>query len=574
MEESIQVIQGVLDDVRPPLLEFNLIKDTNDFKEYNIITKKRSNTQKGDNPFTNFLNSFIFCNDTINIKVPKKSFMIKNNKAKFAYAIGLFPNPKNKKATYLDGCILAALGLRRQKTNADIICFITHDISKKDRSKLKIVFDKVIYVPYISPYDMGGKGKLKTIQMDPGIFKNCPNYTKEHPYAHVFFKLNIFNPDLFPYEKVCFIDSDLVPLNYYDSLFMLDCPAGFIEYRKKTPYLESFHWDRCDFLEHGKKIPKELTDIDKKTGADINAGLLLIKPDKKEYDDMIQELTKPIKQWMGPNHLHKGFYTFNFDKPDGRQFIKNSYCYPEQNYLTKRFSGKWKYIEFAFQSWSRDPCNSFGIHMAAFNPKPWFKQPIGSILSINRKYNPYSEEWDVKKIRIPLAIKEDTKSSYENISYSYEIFNEVIIWGLIHYPKLTQFFSKDIEIHGTKVSFDRDIFKNVSRNKPFIKLHEINKKSKLYERLSVSQKIITNLLNNYNRHKKTKKNLRLICNYKKNNKKRNTKIIQYPGYPNKKKKYILDGGRKKLSKKKLSKKKLSKKKLLKKNKHCILYYFT
>ena len=48
-----------------------------------------------------------------------------------------------------------------------------------------------------------------------------PNYTKEHPYSHVFFKLHIFNPEYFPYEKVCFVDSDLVPLNYYDSLFML-----------------------------------------------------------------------------------------------------------------------------------------------------------------------------------------------------------------------------------------------------------------------------------------------------------------------------------------------------------------
>ena len=26
----------------------------------------------------------------------------------------------------------------------------------------------------------------------------------------VFFKIHIFNPKLFPYEKVCFVDSDLV----------------------------------------------------------------------------------------------------------------------------------------------------------------------------------------------------------------------------------------------------------------------------------------------------------------------------------------------------------------------------
>ena len=72
--------------------------------------------------------------------------------------------------------------------------------------------------------------------MDPDIFKNCPNYTKEHPYSHVFFKLHIFNPKLFPYEKVCFVDSDLVPMNYYDSLFMLNTPAGWVEYRKKWPF--------------------------------------------------------------------------------------------------------------------------------------------------------------------------------------------------------------------------------------------------------------------------------------------------------------------------------------------------
>ena len=48
----------------------------------------------------------------------------------------------------------------------------------------------------------------------------------------------------------------------------------------------------------------------------------------------------------------------------------------------------------------------------------------------------------------------------DNISYSYEIFNEVIIWGMVNYPKLSEFFVYDTQIHGTKVSFDRDVFKN------------------------------------------------------------------------------------------------------------------
>ena len=70
-------------------------------------------------------------------------------------------------------------------------------------------------------------------------------------------------------------------------------------------------------------------------------------------------IQKPIDARMGKNKYHKGFYTFNFDTPQGNKFIDSSYCFPEQNYLTKRYSGKWHYIEFAFQSWALDPCNAF-----------------------------------------------------------------------------------------------------------------------------------------------------------------------------------------------------------------------
>jgi glutaredoxin len=461
----------------------------------------------------------------------------KNGKKKFAYAVGMFPNPKTKKASYLDGCIFAALGLKRQNTEADVICFITHDISKSDKKKLEVVFDKVMYVPYISPYDMGGTGKLKTIMMDPELFDNCPNYTKNHPYVHVFFKLHIFNPKLFPYEKVCFVDSDLVPLNYYDSLFLLDCPAGYVEYRKKIPYLKSHHWDRCDSLKHGGVIPSFITDVDKPTGADVNAGLLLVKPDKKEYDEMIKQLTSPLKTWMGPNKFHKGFYTFNFDKYDGREFVSNSYCYPEQNYLTKRYSGKWKYIEFAFQSWGLDPCNSFGIHMAAFNPKPWFKQPAALKLKIDEQYNPYLNKSDNKIIKIPIAIEEGTNNNYDNISFSYEIFNELILWGLINYPTLCDFFVHETQIHGTKISFDRDLFEPLSKDKniQFEYLKNIKKKNPNYNRLSLTQKYISDLLN---KNKKTynivKDNYLQICRSNKitNNgdRRHDFTIINYPEY--------------------------------------------
>ena len=508
---------GGLDFVRPPMLEIEKIDETKDYKEYKVTTfrtpKDRNSTDSNDQSyiFTSVTDSMIFCNETMKIKMPKKKFMKdKNGKHKFAYAFGMFPYPKTGKAAYLDGCILGALGLKRQGVNADVICFVTPDINLQDRMKLAVVFDEVIRVPYISPYEMPDDGDetLKTIMMDPKIFDNCNKYTKMHPYTHVFFKLHIFNPELFPYEKVCFVDSDLVPMNYYDSLFMLNTPAGWVEYRKKFPYKDSYAWDRCDFLKHGEPIPKIFTDVDTPGGADVNAGLMVIKPNKKEYNSMIRQITGPLQSWMGPEKYHKGFYDFNFDNPIGSKFVPNSYCYPEQNYLTKRYSGKWTFIEFAFQSWSLDPCNSFGIHMAAFNPKPWFKQPAGTEVTLKEKPKPYVKLFDdeyedlQQPVEIPQAVAMfDENLNYENISISYELFNDVIIWGLVNYPELHTFFMEAAQVHGSKVSFDKDIFKPLSKQHQFLHFKDIKKGTSIYNRLSMSQKYICNLIQDYDKFK-------------------------------------------------------------------------
>jgi len=529
--------------VRPPQLKFNKIRDTKDYTEYEVETYKdaKNEAEDSDNTdkvFTNDIDSLIYCNDTLTIQIPKKNFMKKSGKSKFAYAFGMFPNPKTGKAAYLDGCILGALGLRRQETIADIICFITPDISQAAKKKLEVVFDKVIYVPYISPYKMEGSGDLETIMMDPDIFKNCPNYTKEHPYSHVFFKLHIFNPDLFPYEKVCFVDSDLVPMNYYDSLFLLNTPAGWVEYRKKLPFQKSFHWDRCDYLEHGKPIPKIFTDIGTKGASDVNAGLMVISPNKKEYDAMIKQLTSPLKEWMGPGKEHIGFYDMELNKDksiSGRKFVDSSYCYPEQSYLTRRYSGKWTYIEYSFQSWSLDPCNSFGIHMAAFNPKPWFKQPANSKIKGAPGFNPYFDP-DIFVSEIPKAvIPENEKMILENISISYELFNDLIIWGLVNYSKLVDFFLEDTRIYGTKISFGEDKFKPLSGKDEYKLIRDIPKKDPDYKKLSISQQYISNLLNNYKDFvTKVKDKYLSICHTKTKDRYGNylfdRKIITYPDH--------------------------------------------
>ena len=365
-----------------------------------------------------------------------------------------------------------------------------------------------------------------------------------------FFKLHIFNPEIFPYEKVCFVDSDLVPLNYYDSLFMLDCPAGWVEYRKKIPYLESYNWDRCDFLKHGKKIPKIFTDVDTPGGSDVNAGLLLVEPNKKEYDSMIKELQQPIEKWMGKDKYHKGFYNFDFDTPQGNKFFKISYCFPEQNYLTKRYSGEWTFIGFAFQSWALDPCNSFGIHMAAFNPKPWFKQPKSGAIKISKKYSPYVKNYK-KRVRLPIALKEDTKNNYENITFSYEMFNEVIVWGLVNYESLKDFLYTILKYMVKKYLLIKIYLNHLKKVKVIVKkvqsmkLKDIDKESPYFYKLSKTQQQISNLINDYDNYvDDIRDNYLEICKTKiKKDNKYSFKILQYPTYKNKVKLKLLEQDR-------------------------------
>ena len=56
------------------------------------------------------------------------------------------------------------------------------------------------------------------------------------------------------------------------------------------------------------------------------------------------------------------------------------------------------------------------------------------------------------------------KTSYENITYSYEIFNEIIAWGLMEYKRLSNYFMRDVVICGTKISYDRDIFEPIDKD--------------------------------------------------------------------------------------------------------------
>jgi len=56
---------------------------------------------------------------------------------------------------------------------------------------------------------------------------------------------------------------------------------------------------------------------------------------------------------------------------------------------------------------------------------------------------------------------------------------------------------ENAEVHGSKVSFDKDIFKPLNDKHQFLHFKDIKKGDSVYRRLSMSQKYICNLINDY-----------------------------------------------------------------------------
>lgn len=220
---------------------------------------------------------------------------------------------------YVSGAIVLAYSIRKLGTNADLVILITHDVSENARMVLKQFYDHIIPVDYIE----------------------TPNWRVKHqPHrkylSYVFTKFHLFN--LTQYKKVLFYDADALVLKYPNHLFSLNAPAGhfntekseLISYDNNCNYvLKQMKWYDifCKCCKHGNVIPKHFTDEVahnfKKTG--VAAGLLLLEPKKGILEDILEDL--------------KGKYG---------DLVRNKFIWPEQQYLTLKYSGQWHSINPVF----------------------------------------------------------------------------------------------------------------------------------------------------------------------------------------------------------------------------------
>ncbi|MBN2006863.1 MAG: hypothetical protein JXA21_26150 [Anaerolineae bacterium] len=269
--------------------------------------------------------------------------------ARFAFVTLLMLNDN-----YLPGVLAQAFALRRQKTQADLACLVTEEITAEARDALKVLYTHVIEVDKIFiPY-----ARRQARQYVPFVF------TRMHAL-----RMGAGGDLGLRYEKVVELDADVLPMRHYDHLFSLPAPAGilnerkehFLDYDAQGRYIippsvatsGTWRWHAVydSLCPHGARIPQEVTDRVRSdpTNMGVNSAVLVFAPSQAEFDAIREDLTRP----------------------DVLPLVGDAFEWPDMQYLTMRWSGQWTNIDVRFCGFSGYPNLKilFGTHYAGL--KPW-----------------------------------------------------------------------------------------------------------------------------------------------------------------------------------------------------------
>ena len=270
---------------------------------------------------------------------------------------------------FLPGALMQAYSLKRQRTKADTVCLVTPDITAQARQALEAVFDFVVVV-------------------DP-VFIHCKPSDRRQDLPWLLTRLNALrlgpDGDLgFAYQKLVFLDADVLPLKHFDHLFLVDAPGGVLnEYshhlierdqkgrQKKPSHVDvTGRWIWHEVYQdvgHGMRIPREITNRVQSDpdNLGVNTALLVIEPSIEEYSAIMEHV----------------------NSPEIAKLLNSTFDWPDMQYLTLRWSGRWHNIDACFCGINGYPSLSvlFGSHFAGI--KPWDQKRWKSV----RHYSKYTD---------------------------------------------------------------------------------------------------------------------------------------------------------------------------------------
>ncbi|CAK9012759.1 Uncharacterized protein R707 [Durusdinium trenchii] len=245
--------------------------------------------------------------------------------AKRAYVSLIYGTQKK----YVTGALALGFSLEASGTQYDRVLLHTADLPEEALMLLGQLW-QLKEVPYIK-----SAGDLH-VASDKARFKE------------VFTKLHVFNPEAVPYDKVVFLDLDMIVLRNIDELFHLRPPAG----------MSTFKSDKVVGIspEHGERLDPRMCYV--------NAGTMVTAPSKELFQLLEADVSEPDPHW------HVQAWS------------------PEQKYLSNVMAGEWSQVSQLYnfevqlhsgvplsELWRTAELGSVAVCHFSGHVKSWDKEP-------------------------------------------------------------------------------------------------------------------------------------------------------------------------------------------------------
>ena len=238
---------------------------------------------------------------------------------------------------YLEGILTVNYSLKRVNSKYDVVCMVTEDVSDAAIQKMKHNNIKVIKVPYLT-YDTA------TFPTQRGRDRYGSWINKSYT------KWNILN--LTDYDKVLFLDADMLVVKNIDHIFKENTPAAVF------PIYGNFYDEHLLKLLKSKTIsPSIISKSLNEKGTVIDASFVLIRPNKQHYLGLQQMLSK-----MSPYG-----HVINLSGFDEQAITEYMSVYNDGPKLT------WTNIDCSYNYTWKNRCPSSDIYVMNFigDVKPW-----------------------------------------------------------------------------------------------------------------------------------------------------------------------------------------------------------
>jgi hypothetical protein len=208
----------------------------------------------------------------------------KNEKcSRFAYVFSVFKNSK-----YLLAALAAGWSLRRTGTREDVVLLVT-DIPEEMSELGKHVFDRIYSAPYLNVCCRPLRTEKQRKRYESWMDVSCT-------------KWNCFN--LVEYEKIVYLDADVLVLRNIDKLFNLSAPAGTFSSPQAEGYcLKGGMYNPYVCLREGDLVKSEVIEkgLSGKNGASFTVigTSVVLRPNGGHFSELLGMLgsyskTKPF----------------------------------------------------------------------------------------------------------------------------------------------------------------------------------------------------------------------------------------------------------------------------------------